>query len=69
MRFFLSCFVALLAVFTATAQFIPTWNVDPSLFQQAQPAAEPNLFNFIPSLFPQHTVNRPPTPLGWGKKK
>uniref|UniRef100_A0A1I7UFL1 Secreted protein n=1 Tax=Caenorhabditis tropicalis TaxID=1561998 RepID=A0A1I7UFL1_9PELO len=75
MYWFSNIFLALAAICAVSAQFYP-WSMqfapvdhmEPSLFYQPQQPAEPGLFNFIPSAVAQHTVNRPPTPLGWGKR-
>lgn len=49
-------------------QFIPTNQILPSLFNPARRAPQPSSFNFIPSANARHTIYRPPTPLGWGRK-
>ncbi|CAL2041438.1 hypothetical protein CAEBREN_22442 [Caenorhabditis brenneri] len=74
MQFFTTIIFALVAISAVSAQFYP-WaqqfmpvdHLAPNLFNQGQPQfAEPGLFNYIPSAMgAQHTINRPPTPLGW----
>ncbi|PIC35882.1 hypothetical protein B9Z55_015092 [Caenorhabditis nigoni] len=72
MYFFSTCFLALLAICAVSAQFMPWYpmeHYEPSLFPRPSPVEEPGLFNYIPN--PAgivHNINRPPTPLGWGRK-
>ncbi|EFO93883.1 hypothetical protein GCK72_013926 [Caenorhabditis remanei] len=71
MQFFSTCFLALLAVCAVSAQFLPFYPADhyePSIFYKPPQVEEPGLFNFIPNAGNVHTINRPPTPLGWGRK-
>ncbi|CDH93360.1 Neuropeptide-Like Protein [Caenorhabditis elegans] len=68
MQLFTACIFLAFAIFSVSAQFIPTNQILPSLFNPARRAPQPSSFNFIPSANARHTIYRPPTPLGWGRK-